>query len=97
MLFLDVPGVFDYAGPDMARDFAPLADVAFPQTEKGQRPVLSFRSSIAQPTDASVYASPATSQRCRARLEVRMARYPFAAASFIPYCMPVYPGAPALH
>src|ERR1039457_5546563 len=50
-------------GPTSARDITPPAGVAFPLTEKGRRPVLSFRSSIAQPTDASVYASPAASRR----------------------------------
>src|ERR1035437_2599166 len=47
----------------MARELSPSAGVAFPLTEKSRRPVLSFRSSIAQPTDASVYASPAASRR----------------------------------
>src|ERR1035437_7135951 len=47
----------------MARDLSPFAGVAFPLTEKSRRPVLSFRSSITQPTDASVYASPAASRR----------------------------------
>src|ERR1035437_9061932 len=50
-------------GPAMARELSPSAGVAFPLTEKSRRPVLSFRSSIAQPTDASVYASPAASRR----------------------------------
>ena len=59
-------------GPAMARDLSPSAGVAFPLTEKGRRPVLSFRSSIAQPTDASVYASTRCLATARARLEVRM-------------------------
>jgi hypothetical protein len=63
ILFLGVPGVFDYAGPGVGSRITPPAGVAFPLTEKGRRPVLSFRSSIAQPTDASVYASPAASRR----------------------------------
>ncbi len=63
MLFLGVPGVFDYAGPSLGSRLTPWAGVAFPLTVKGRHPVLCFRSSIAQPTTASVYASPATSQR----------------------------------
>ena len=59
-------------GPTSARDITPPAGVAFPLTEKGRRPVLSFRSSIAQPTDASVYASTCCLTAARARLEVRM-------------------------
>ena len=59
-------------GPAMARDLSPFAGVAFPLTEKGRRPVLSFRSSITQPTDASVYASPAASRRPMQDSEVRM-------------------------
>src|ERR1035437_6013164 len=59
-------------GPTSARDITPPAGVAFPLPEKGRRPVLSFRSSIAQPTDASVYASTCCLTAARARLEVRM-------------------------
>ena len=47
----------------MARDLSPSANVAFPLTEQGRHPVLSFRSSITQPTDGSIYASPAASRR----------------------------------
>src|ERR1039457_6343257 len=59
-------------GPTSARDITPPAGVAFPLTDKRRRPVLSFRSSIAQPTDASVYASTCCLTAARARLEVRM-------------------------
>ena len=63
MLFLDVLGSSTTPGLTAARDLTLLASMAFPQTAKGRRPVVSFRSSIAQPTDASVYASPAASRR----------------------------------
>src|SRR5262249_37687775 len=69
--------------------------VAFLHSERSRRPVpLAFRSSIARPTDTSVYASNGTS-RCHLQDSrpgwIRCA--PFLWGSFIPYNMPVYPGA----
>ena len=49
MLFLGVHGVFDYAGPAASSRLAPLTSIAFPQSEKGRHPVVSFRSSIPSP------------------------------------------------
>src|SRR5229473_4742270 len=69
--------------------------VAFLHSEGSRRPVPSaFRSSIARPTDTSVYAS---SDASRHRLQdsrpgwIRCSPFPW--GSFIPYNMPVYPGA----
>ena len=63
MLFLDVPGVFDYAGPTRGSRITPLDGVAFPLTGMGRRPRFSFSQLYTQPADASIYASPATSRR----------------------------------
>src|ERR1700693_6344412 len=57
-------------------------------------PIL-FRSSIARPTDALVYASTETSRRQSQDSGSRWSSLsPFLWGSFIPYNMPVYPGAP---
>src|ERR1039458_5702278 len=71
-------------GPAMARDLSPSAGMAFPLTEKGRRPVLSFRSSIAQPTDASVYASPAASRRPAQDSRSGWSRFSFPVGLFHP-------------
>ena len=77
-------GVFDYAGPDVSSRLALLASVAFPLTEKGRRPDLRFRSSIAQHTDASVYASPAASRRPAQDSRSGWSRFSFPVGLFHP-------------
>src|SRR5215475_180454 len=63
MLFLSVRGFFDYAGPINPLALAWLS-CCLPPSEQSRHPDPSvFRSSIARPTDTSVYASSVTS-RC---------------------------------
>ena len=71
-------------GPFPARELAPDNGVAFPLTEKGRHPVLSFRSSIAQPTGASVYASPAASRRHAQDSRSGWSRFSFPVGLFHP-------------
>ena len=63
MLFLDVLRFSDYAGPDTHSRYSASARVAFPFPVRGRRPEEIFRSSIARPADASVYASNGASRR----------------------------------
>src|ERR1700676_97313 len=64
MLFLSVRGFLDYAGPNSHSRYRGCR-VAFLLSEWSRHPVpTAFRSSIAPPTDSSVYASTDTS-RCR--------------------------------
>ena len=71
-------------GPFPARELAPDNGVAFPLTEKGRHPVLRFRSSIAQPTGASVYASPAASRRHAQDSRSGWSRFSFPVGLFHP-------------
>jgi hypothetical protein len=65
MLFLSVRGFLDYAGPDIHSRYNVAAVLPPSYSEWSRHPDLrAFRSSIAPPTDASVYASNDTSQ-CR--------------------------------
>ena len=85
----------------LRRTDCPLAFIAKPAVlpssnqERVGILVCVFRSSIARPTDTPVYASGDTSrchlQDSRAKME---SLSPFLWDSFIPYNMPVYPGAP---
>jgi len=77
-------GVFDYAGPGGNSRLALRVSVAFPLTEKGRHPVLRFRSSIAQPADASVYASPATSRQPMQDSRSRWSRFSLPVGLFHP-------------
>ena len=73
MLFLSVRGFSDYAGP--TDPLAIIAAAVLPSSlpERSRHPDPSaFRSSIARPTDTSVYASSDTSRCSPARLEARM-------------------------
>src|SRR5215475_16045399 len=64
MLFLSVRGFFDYAGPINPLALAWLS-CCLPPSERSRHPDPSvFRSSIAPPTDTSIYASTGIS-RCR--------------------------------
>jgi len=63
MLFLDVLGVCDHAGPCVSSRSSAAAGVAFSQTGKDRHPDLSFSRLNVPPADASVYASPTASQR----------------------------------
>ena len=64
MLFLSVRGFSDYAGPSNPLAIIVVARVAFLPSERSRRAVQSaFRSSIARPTDTSVYASSGISRR----------------------------------
>ena len=64
ILFLDVLRFSDYAGPKRPLANSANARVAFPSLVSGRRPrTVIFRSSIARPADASVYASSAASRR----------------------------------
>jgi len=63
MLFLDVLGVCDHAGPCVGSRSIAAAGVAFSQKGKDRHPDLSFSRLNTQPADASVYASPIASQR----------------------------------
>jgi hypothetical protein len=64
MLFLSVRGFFDYAGPinPLAINVVVVLPSSLPERSRHPDPSV-FRSSIARPTDTSVYASSATS-RC---------------------------------
>ena len=63
MLFLSVRGVLDYAGPMNHSRFHAVHRVAFRNPNGvGILILYPFRSSIARPADASVYASSATSR-----------------------------------
>src|ERR1700726_3885544 len=70
--------------------------VAFPSRETvGDPGSQTFRSSIARPTDALVYASTETSRRQSQDSGSRWSSLsPFLYDSFIRYNMPVHPGAP---
>src|SRR5208337_2395204 len=48
--------------PTTARELAPSASVAFPQTEQGRHPDLPFSPLYALPTGSSIYASTAASR-----------------------------------
>src|SRR5215813_2359140 len=65
MLFLSVRGFFDYAGPinPLAIGVVVVLPSSLPERSRHPDPSV-FRSSIARPTDTSVYASSGTS-RCR--------------------------------
>src|SRR5215472_14277021 len=64
MLFLSVRGFLDYAGPSNPLALIVVAVLPSSIPERSRRPVPSaFRSSIARPTDTSVYASSGTSRR----------------------------------
>ena len=64
MLFLSVRGFSDYAGPSNPLAIMRGCCIAFLPSERSRRPVPSaFRSSIARPTDTSVYASSGISRR----------------------------------
>src|SRR5215469_1046827 len=64
MLFLSVRGFLDYAGPTVHSRFVWAAVLPSSYSEWSRHPDLrAFRSSIAPPTDASIYASRNTS-RC---------------------------------
>src|SRR5215470_3355116 len=65
MLFLSVRGFFDYAGPinPLAIGVVVVWPSSLPERSRHPDPSV-FRSSIARPTDTSVYASSGTS-RCR--------------------------------
>ena len=64
MLFLSVRGFLDYAGPDNPLAISVVAVLPSSLPERSRHPVPSaFRSSIARPTDTSVYASSDTSRR----------------------------------
>ena len=64
MLFLSVRGFLDYAGPDNPLAISVVAVLPSSYSEWSRHPDLrAFRSSIAPPTDASIYASRNTS-RC---------------------------------
>ena len=64
ILFLDVLRFSDYAGPKRPLTNSANARVAFPDLARGRRPgTVNFRSSIARPADASIYASSAASRR----------------------------------
>src|SRR5450755_2299652 len=95
MLFLSVRGFSDYAGPAGTRDNA-TSRVAFPLEDTvGGPDLILFRSSIARPTNALVYASTETSRRQSQDSGSRWSSLsPFLWGSFIPCNMPVYPGAP---
>jgi hypothetical protein len=54
----NVPGFTDYAGSQRLSRLIETSRVAFPIYEQGRRPEGTFRSSIAQPADPAVYASP---------------------------------------
>src|SRR5215471_10653756 len=63
MLFLSVRGFLDYAGPSKPLAISVVAVLPSSLPERSRRPVPSaFRSSIARPTDTSVYASSDTSR-----------------------------------
>ena len=74
------------------RDSA-LAGVAFPLHPQGRHPSFTFSKLNTQPTDASCLRFDDGLTTATARLEVRWFATPFLPDSFIPYCMPVYPGA----
>src|SRR5215471_7951750 len=64
MLFLSVRGFLDYAGPSNPLAIIVVAVLPSSIPERSRRPVPSaFRSSIARPTDTSVYASSGSSRR----------------------------------
>jgi hypothetical protein len=65
MLFLSVRGFFDYAGPinPLAINVVVVLPSSLPERSRHPDPSV-FRSSIARPTDTSVYASSAT---CKTR------------------------------
>src|SRR5260370_2627800 len=94
MLFLSVPGSQTTQDRTTTRDNV-VAVLPSSLPERSRHPDPSaFRSSIARPTDTSVYASSRTS-RCRLQDSspgwIRC--FPFLQGSFIPYNMPVYPRA----
>jgi hypothetical protein len=64
MLLLGVQRVFDYAGPTSHSRLTRPVVLPSPSGEWGRRPGGNFRSSIAPPADALVYASSVIS-RCR--------------------------------
>ena len=74
------------------RDSA-LAGVAFPLHPQGRHPSFHFSKLNTQPADASCLRFDDGLTTATARLEVRWFATPFLQDSFIPYCMPVYPGA----
>src|SRR5215472_12832947 len=64
MLFLSVRGFLDYAGPSKPLAIIVVAVLPSSIPERSQHPVPSaFRSSIARPTNTSVYASRGASRR----------------------------------
>src|SRR5215469_15496247 len=64
MLFLSVRGFLDYAGPSNPLAIIVVAVLPSSIPERSQHPVPSaFRSSIARPTNTSVYASSGASRR----------------------------------
>ncbi len=93
MLFLDVPGVSDYAGPESGSRVCAGAPCWLPSFEQGRHPGLSLRSSIPSPPMplSTLHASPRGDPR-KTRGQDGVAS-PFLWGSFIPYNMPVYPGA----
>jgi len=93
MQFLSVPGVCDYArSVTGSRPLRPL-QCGLPLPSTGSAPRTVFTKLNTQPTDASCLRFDSGLATAPARLEVRWFATPFLQDSFIPYCMPVYPGA----
>jgi hypothetical protein len=67
--------------------------VAFPFCPQGRHPGLFFSKLNTLPADSSCLRFDCGLTTAAARLEVRWFATPFLSDSFIPYCMPVYPGA----
>ena len=88
-----MPGVYDYAGSQIGLASGARSGVAFPLCPQGRHPDLLFSKLYTQPTDASCLRFGDGLTAATARLEVRWFATPFLQDSFIPYYMPVYPGA----
>ena len=63
ILLRGVPGVFDYAGPDVGSRFIAVRPCCLPTVRTGSAPGSMFSQLDTLPTGASVYASPAASRR----------------------------------
>ena len=93
MQFLSVPGVYDYAGPHSNSRYC-LRACCLPQMCSGSAPP-NFRFSKLNtlPAGTPIYASTFASRRLPQNSGPGWFATPFLQDSFIPYCMPVDPGA----
>jgi len=84
MLFLDVLGVSDYAGPEADSRSNAGAPCGLPFNFTRSPPGSAFSKLNTQPTDASVYASPAASRRPTQDSRSGWIRYSFPVGLFHP-------------